>query len=104
MQCTRTPIVVRQEADNNNAAFRGGRELHFYCGVEIFNFLYGQAVSPPVMWLMCAVYVHMIARNSATSRSYQEPHICAGYCRDGVYNGGAIRLQIGVLIGEKRNV
>ena len=56
------------------------------------------------MWLMCVVYFHMIARNSATRQSYREPHICADYCWDGVYNGAANRLQIGVLIGEKWNV
>ena len=46
---------------------------------------------------MCVVYFHMIARNSATRRSYREPHTCPDYCRVGVYNGAAIRLQIGVL-------
>jgi len=51
---------------------------------------------------MCIVYFHMFARNSATRRSYWEPHTCADYCRVGVYNGAAIKLQIGVLIGENK--
>ncbi len=31
--------------------------------------------SPPVMWLMCIVYFHVIAHNSATKWSYGELHI-----------------------------
>ena len=53
MQRTGPPVVVRQEADNNNAAFRGReRELHRFCGalkVRKIVFLYVETVSPPVM-------------------------------------------------------
>ena len=54
MQHTGPPIVVGQEANNNNAAFRGReRELHRFCGalkVRKIVFLYVKTVSPPVMW------------------------------------------------------
>jgi hypothetical protein len=45
-----------------------------YRVVEIFNFLYVETVSLPVMWLMCVVCFHMIARNPATRWRYGEPH------------------------------
>ena len=54
MQRTGPRVVVRQEADNNNAAFRGReRELHRFCGapkVRKIVFLYVKTVSPPGMW------------------------------------------------------
>jgi hypothetical protein len=52
MQRTGPPVVVRQEANNNNMAFRGERESHRFCGalkVRKIVFLYVETVSPPVM-------------------------------------------------------